>query len=243
MKVFVAGATGATGKWLVKFLLEQGHHVVVVVRSADRLPQEVRTHKNIQVTQAALLDLSDQELQTLTSGCDAITSCLGHNLTFKGMYGQPRLLVTDATRRLCQAVIANQEPRPVRYVLMNTTGNRNRDLNETYPIGEGIVIGIMRALLPPQRDNEKAADFLRTEIGQDHPSIEWVAVRPDGLVNQEKTSDYSLHQSPTRSVLFDAGITSRINVAHFMADLISNDALWAQWKGQMPVIYNRIQAD
>jgi hypothetical protein len=28
-------------------------------------------------------------------------------------------------------------------------------------------------------------------------------------------------------------------VGHFMADLITEDALWQQWKGQMPVIYNQ----
>lgn len=36
-----------------------------------------------------------------------------------------------------------------------------------------------------------------------------------------------------------AGETSRINVAHFMADLITDDGLWSRWKGQMPVIYNQ----
>jgi hypothetical protein len=28
-------------------------------------------------------------------------------------------------------------------------------------------------------------------------------------------------------------------VAHFMARLISDDALWSKWKGQMPVIYGK----
>jgi hypothetical protein len=42
-----------------------------------------------------------------------------------------------------------------------------------------------------------------------------------------------------RSALFDPGVTSRINVAHFMADLITDEDEWKKWKGQMPVIYNR----
>lgn len=32
--------------------------------------------------------------------------------------------------------------------------------------------------------------------------------------------------------------TSRINVAHFMADLITDNDIWSNWKGKMPVIYN-----
>jgi hypothetical protein len=47
-----------------------------------------------------------------------------------------------------------------------------------------------------------------------------------------------VYPSPIRSAIFDAGQTSRINVGHFMAELITNDDTWQQWHGQMPVIYN-----
>jgi hypothetical protein len=50
---------------------------------------------------------------------------------------------------------------------------------------------------------------------------------------------YERHPSPTRSAIFDAGKTSRINVAHFMSTLITDEAVWEKWKGQMPVIYNK----
>lgn len=242
MKIFLAGATGATGSLLGRFLLQRGHNLTAVVRSPGRLPPDIRAHKNLELIQASLLDLSDAELQHLVAGCSAIASCLGHNMSFKGIYGQPRLLVTDAARRLCQAVIANREQQPVRYVLMNTVGNRNRDLDEKIAFGEQLAIALMRLLLPPQRDNERAAEYLRVEIGQGHPAIEWVAVRPDGLINEDRVSEYTLHPSPTRSALFASGVTSRINVAHFMAGLITDDHLWQQWKGRMPVIYNAGQS-
>ena len=52
---------------------------------------------------------------------------------------------------------------------MNTTGNRNRDLNEPISLAQKCVIGLLRLLLPPHADNEDAADYLRTKIGQnDH---------------------------------------------------------------------------
>ena len=126
---------------------------------------------------------------------------------------------------------------------MNTTGNRNRDLNEPTSFGQKCVIGILRLLLPPHVDNEKAADYLRTQIGQNYNFIEWVAVRPDGLTIEEDVTDYEIHTSPIRSAIFNAGKTSRINVAHFMANLISDSDLWNKWKGQMPVIYNTSSLD
>lgn len=102
------------------------------------------------------------------------------------------------------------------------------------------MIGLLRLLLPPHVDNEKAADYLRTAIGQNHPAIEWAVVRPDNLIDDNSVSPYTVHASPIRSAIFDAGTTSRINAAHFMADLITDPAIWFQWKGKMPVIYNNL---
>ena len=93
--------------------------------------------------------------------------------------------------------------------------------------------------MPPHADNEQAADYLRTEIGQESRAVEWVAVRPDGLIDEDAVTEYELHPSPTRSAIFNAGKISRINVSHFMADLMTEPQIWNKWKGQMPVIYNK----
>jgi len=239
MNVLIVGASGATGKLLVARLLDLGHQVNAIVRSPDRLPKHLRDNEQLVLTSANLLDLSEHELAEEVKGCDAVASCLGHNISFKGIYGQPRRLVTNATRQLCLAIKAHKPSRPIRYVLMNTAGNRNRNLNEPLPLGHSVVIGLLRLLLPPHVDNEKAADFLRIGIGQNDNAIEWAAVRPDALIDEESATEYDAYPSPIRSAIFNPGKTSRINVAHFMADLITNDDLWNHWKGQMPVIYNR----
>ena len=80
---------------------------------------------------------------------------------------------------------------------------------------------------------------MRTQVGQNNQFIEWAAVRPDGLIDDDNVTDYEIHPSPIRSAIFDAGKISRINVGHFMSSLISDDELWNKWKGQMPVIYNK----
>ena len=242
MTILIVGASGATGRLLVKQLLDGGHEVKIIVRSAENLPDYMKNKDNITVIETSISELNDAKMVELVSDCDALASCLGHNMNWKGIYGKPRRLVTDATRRLCQAIKANNLEKPIKFVLMNTTGNRNRDLHEPISFGQKCVIGLLRLLLPPHVDNEQAADYLRTQVGQNNEAIEWAAVRPDGLIDNEDVSKYEIHPSPTRSAIFKAGQTSRINVAHFMADLITNDKTWDKWKGQMPVIYNSTSA-
>lgn len=238
MIILVVGASGATGRLLVAQLLDRGHRVKAIVRTLNSLPEVVRHHKNLSIIQASVLNLSDAEMTQHVKGCDAVASCLGHNMNFKGIYGKPRRLVTDATRRLCHAIKANNPEQPVKFVLMNTTGNRNCDLAEPISFAQTCVILLLRLLLPPHVDNEKAADYLRTGIAQKDSDVEWVAVRPDSLIDENEVSEYEVHASPIRSAIFDAGTTSRINVGHFMADLILDCKVWDQWKGRMPVIYD-----
>jgi len=239
MNILIVGASGATGRLLTEELLNRGHSAKVIVRSADKLPSAIRNHENLTVIQASVLDLSDAGLIQHVKSCDAVASCLGHNMTMKGLYGHPRRLVTDATRRLCDAIKANAPDQSTKFVLMNTTGNRNGDLDEPISFAQHCVIGLLRLLLPPHVDNEQAAYYLRTQIGQNDELIEWTAVRPDGLTDEGEVTAYELHPSPTRSAIFDAGKVSRINVGHFMADLITEDDIWQQWQGQMPVIYSK----
>ncbi len=239
MTSLVVGASGATGRLLVRQLLHRGLNVKVIVRSPDKLPDDIRNHPNLSVITASVLDLSDAEMARHVDGCDAVASCLGHNITLKGMYGPPRKLVTDATRRLCNAVKANQPAAPVRFVLMNTTGNTNRDIPEKVSFAQNCVLGLIRLLVPPHVDNEQAADYLRTEIGQNDGIIEWAAVRPDNLIDENEVTEYVMYPSPIRSAIFHPGSTSRINVGHCMAELMVDDGLWGKWKGQMPVIYNK----
>ena len=238
MTILVVGASGATGKWLVEELLNRGQNVKVIVRSPEKLPDSIKNHDHLSVISASVLELTDEEMAGHVDGCDAVASCLGHNMTFKGLFGKPRRLVTDATRRLCNAIKTNRSETLTKYVLMNTVANRNRNLNEPISFAQRCVIALLRLLLPPHPDNERAAEYLRTVIGQKDNAIAWIAVRPSALVDEENASEIEVHPSPIRSILNDGQI-SRINVGYFMADLITDDKTWNTWKGQMPVIYNK----
>ncbi|MBK9331309.1 MAG: SDR family oxidoreductase [Ignavibacteria bacterium] len=238
MTTLIIGASGATGKLLVEQLLTSDQKVKIIIRSAGNIPDHWTGNENLTIIKRNITDISVEEMSGYIADCQSAACCLGHNLTFKGIFGKPKRLVTDSVRLLCEAIQKNSPSTPVRFVLMNTAGNCNRDLNERISFGQKIVLGLLRLLLPPHIDNEMAADYLRVNAGQKNPFIEWAIVRPDNLTDEEKVTEYSLHKSPTRSAIFNAGKTSRINVAHFMAGLISDTGIWRKWKGQMPVIYN-----
>jgi|TARA_B110000240_G_C13419016_1_gene418574 hypothetical protein len=234
MKILVVGASGATGRLIVEQLLHRGVEVSAIVRSLDALPD----HENLSKIQASVANLTSADMAVHVKDCNAVVSCLGHNLTFKGMFGKPRLLVSDTLQCICTAIKSNNSGDAVKVILMNTTGNSNRDIPEIPQLSQRIVIAILRVLLPPHLDNEKAADYLRTKIGQNDKAIEWVAIRPDALTDEEEITEYDVHASPIRNAIFDSGATSRINVGNFMAELILNESTWLKWKGHMPVIYN-----
>lgn len=93
--ILVVGASGATGRLLVQQLLDRGQRVKAIVRSPDKLHGIARSAEHMSVIHASLLDIGDAELAEHVKGCVAVASCLGHNMSLKGMYGHPRRLVTD----------------------------------------------------------------------------------------------------------------------------------------------------
>lgn len=239
MTTLIVGASGATGKLLVEQLVEAGHRVKAMVRPTSNVPDAWAENERITLIRADITKVGVDELAGYLNDCQAVASCLGHNLSFKGIFGKPKRLVADAIQLLCEAISANKPENGIRLVLMNTVGNRNRDLVEHIPFTQKVVIKLLRVLVPPHADNEKAADYLRATIGQQHPFVSWVVVRPDSLIDEETVSEYACYPSPIRSAIFNPGKTSRINVAHFMAGLMADEAMWRRWQGQMPVIYNK----
>ena len=238
LKVLVLGASGATGKHLVLELLQRGFVVTAAVRSASSLQRRFSGFQNYREVQGNISEMPGDVLAPHIDGCDAVFFCLGHNLTFRGIFGEPRRLVTGAVSKICSVISDTKPNYKVKVILMNTTGNANADIPEVPPLSQRILVSIVRTLLPPHADNELAADFLRSDIGQDNEFIEWVVARPGGLVEESETTEYTAQPSPCKNVIFNDGRTSRINVANFMARLAAEPELWATWKGQMPVIYN-----
>jgi hypothetical protein len=162
------------------------------------------------VVEADLLSLSDECLRGLVQDCDAVISCLGHNTTLKGIYGSPRALVTRGTSRIRRAIEALQPTEPVKFMLMSSVSvNQPAGRDARRGRLEKAVMAFLRGVVPPAKDNQRAANFLCRSIGTAGRFVEWVAARPDTLLEGQVT-DYSLHDSLVSS-LFAPDSTNRAN--------------------------------
>ncbi|RLC54827.1 MAG: NAD(P)-dependent oxidoreductase [Candidatus Cloacimonadota bacterium] len=233
MKVLVLGANGATGFNVVTQLLKRGISVKAFTRNVEKF-DSINSSEHLEIIKASILEIDNQKLKQCLSDVDAVISCLGHNISIKGILGKPYKLVTDSLIRIISIANEISANRTIKIILMNTTACINKLQNEKFNKKENLVMKIMRFLLPPQRDNELAIEYLFDTTSIRNKHIEWIAVRPDALINEVEVSEYTVHPSPIRSPIFDAGKTSRINVAHFMADLITEENLWNKWRGKCP---------
>lgn len=238
--VLVVGGTGRTGGRVVRQLLERGARVRAIVRSAARLPEGVATDPALSCLEGDLLSLSEADLVSGVRGCDAVVSCLGHNLNLNGVFGPPQTLVTDAVRRLCRAIEASEPAGTVRFVMMSSVSvNRPGAVETRRGMLDRLVLWLLCGLVPPTRDNQRAAEFLHREIGTRNPRLEWVCVRPDTLVEGD-ASPYAVHESLV-SGLFKPDSSSMANVAHFMCELVQDPGTWGRWAGKLPVVVNSSQ--
>lgn len=58
MRILITGGSGCVGYYLVQTLLAAGHDLVLVVRSPEKMPPEVRNHPAVQIVSADMRDLA-----------------------------------------------------------------------------------------------------------------------------------------------------------------------------------------
>jgi uncharacterized protein YbjT (DUF2867 family) len=233
--VLLLGATGRTGRRVLQQLLDRDVPVRAIVRSARRLPPGVAGAPNLELVEASVGSLGEEELARHLRGCRAVVSCLGHVISVKGIFGPPRDLVAGATARLCRAVAALRPASPVKFILMSSVSVHRPEGLDTVRGGfQRAFMRVLCALLPPAGDNQRAADFLHRELGTSDPFFRWAVVRPDALLEGD-VIEYTLHEGLVSS-LFAPRSTRMANVAHFMCELVTNPEVWDQWSGKSPVI-------
>ena len=237
MKVLVIGASGATGKLVVQNALKRENKVKAIYRESSIIPNNFADNQYIEIVKGNITEFSMEQLNNLIMDCDAVICCLGHNLSFKGIFLPPYKLVFGTVINIFDIMRSRNLNK--KFILMNTTGYTNSKIGEKNTFGENFILSLLKIFLPPHRDNMLAADFLINKIGKDS-NMEWVAVRPDSLIDESFESEYEVLDQKKTSPIFNPGKTSRIKVSHFMVDLLTNNDLWNKWKFKTPVIYNKV---
>jgi uncharacterized protein YbjT (DUF2867 family) len=98
MKVLIFGATGYSGKAVLKQALQQNHQVTVLTRSKSAI---AFTHPNLRVVEGNVLD--PKTVNAVLQNQDAVLQCLG--IGGKGD-GKPTTFISDATKMPVKRLIA-----------------------------------------------------------------------------------------------------------------------------------------
>lgn len=191
MNILIFGATGATGKELVKQALEQGHTVTAFMRTPAKLKI---THHNLKLVKGDLADLSSVE--DAVKGQDAVLSALGASSPFR--YDQS---VVDGVRNIIKTM---GQSAVKRFIYLSFAGVR-----ESRKQGGFLIRYIAPMLLKTEISGHEAREKMLR-----HSSLAWTIVRAVTLTNGVKIGAYRSGEGIS-SNSFTATI-SRADVAHFM---------------------------
>jgi hypothetical protein len=157
-------------------------------------------------------------------------SCLGHNMTFSGMY-RDGYFVSNVVKTLCESL----PEKGCRFILMGSNGVANPDGSDPIrPLWERCVLSLLRWLVPPHADNEMAAQYLH----DNKEKVDWSVVRPTDLIDADVISEYDIFDM-TEGPLFGSASATRVNVADLMVRLAVEDTIWEKYKHAMPVLIDK----
>ena len=207
MKVLVLGATGGTGREIVREAGARGHPVVALVRSKVR----ARGLDGAELVEGDARD--EASLSRALRGCAAVISALG---TPMSPFREVTLLST-ATRALVDAMARQNVRRLVCITGMGAGDSRGHG---------GFVFD---RLIFPLFLRKVYADKDRQEAIVRSSSAEWVLVRPTVLNDQPARGSV---RAVTDLSGIHGGTIARADVARFVVDQLTDD----QWLRRAPLI-------
>lgn len=206
-KILVLGATGGTGRLIVKEAVARGHEVSALVRS----PEKAGDLKGARLVAGDARDVG--ALRSALKGQDAVVSALG---TPASPFKEVTLLST-ATQAL---VTAMQEEHVSRLVAITGIGAGNSAGHGGFLFDKLILPLILRNVY---------ADKNRQEAIIGTSGLDWVVVRPAVLNDKPGRGNV---RALTDLSEFHGGTVSREDVARFVLDQVGTD----RWVRQSPLI-------
>jgi uncharacterized protein YbjT (DUF2867 family) len=172
MRLLVLGASGATGRWLVRLAAQAGHDVTAVVRPATpfEAPNSVR------VVRGDVLDPGT--IAAAVEGQDAVASCLGIRRGGRSPWA-PLRSPADFTTRVTSILIPAMASAGVRRVVAVSAGGVAESITQLsapvrWLVGTGNVGVAYRDLAEMERQLSASR-------------LDWLAVRPVTLMDGSPT--------------------------------------------------------
>jgi putative NADH-flavin reductase len=192
VNILIIGATGGTGRELVKQALERGHRVTALVRNPAKLKIE---HPDLQVIKGNVLNYTDVE--NAVKGNEAVVSALGHKRWFV-----PTRILSEGTRNILDSMKKNGVRRFVCETSLGV-GDSWGKLGLYYTL---FVVPFITYFY--FRDKKRQEDLIR-----ENP-LDWIIVRPGQLTNGRRRGTYR-HGTNLGNYVLTLRI-SRADVADFM---------------------------
>lgn len=196
MKVLVLGATGGTGRLIVRDAVAKGHSVVALVRS--------KTSANLPDVRMIEGDARDEAtLARAMDGCDTVVSALGTGIGFRKVD-----LLTVATHALVTAMMRNGVRRLVCVSALGVGDSRGH--------GGFVFDRLFLPLLLSQAYKDKE----RQEAAVRASALDWVLVRPAMLTDDPARGSA---RAFTDLAGVKGGKIARADVARFVVEQLTTD--------------------
>lgn len=199
MKLLIFGASGGTGRELVKQALEQNHVVTAFVRD----PRKLRIENNqLRIVTGDIIDY--ESVLNVVKGQDTVISTLGVNIRKKNT------ILSSGTKNIIRAM---EEHGVKRFICVTTLGigDSRGQLGFFYtwilcPLFLGNIFN----------DKERQEKYIKESL------LDWTIVRPGQLVNGEKMGSYKIWTGKPNEPI-EARIT-RADLADFILRHLDDEA-------------------
>ena len=197
MKLLIFGASGQTGRELVRQALVMRHHVKAFVRNPDKLKIN---GDQLQVVKGDVTDINS--VAEAMNECDAVLSALGAASPMK--YDQS---VVDGIDN----IVKTMESKGVKRLIYMSAIN----VSESRPNAGPLIRFLSKTLLRSETAGHEARENLIRKSG-----LDWTFVRPGKLSNGAHTRNYRTGSSIKAKGI--AATISRADVADFMLNLLGD---------------------
>lgn len=210
MKILILGATGATGREVLRLTLDAGHEATAYVRSPDKLEKA----PGLTMVKGAVTDTD--ALATALTGHDAIVSALGRLPGRKDAS-----LQEDATAAVVQAA--------------TTTGVTRIVWLSGLGVGDSIAsFSLSGRLLVRTALRGVFADKARAEAILRSSALDWTLAYPVGLSNAPGTEHYAAATLDQLGTVSGTTRIARADVARFLFDAATTGTYSRQIAALLP---------